>query len=396
MFDWSPGKHPAMSSVVGRCCEVDADSQPVARHFAPTDFSSTTRSLERELNGNIRQSPRQAAQSAPMLKAYIKHGDGSVSTDSSEASLARALKDPKAVFWVDMDAPTDDELAVLDDVFGFHPLAIEDTISYQQRPKIESYNHIGDVLSAGYFYMVIHGPDLQQFKENVRTKELDIFVSERYLVTIHEEHMFSIENVMKRCSADPRRLLEQGIDMLLHGILDQIVDHYQPILDHLNESLEDLEDQAISSPDPKLLSVISKEKRDLLNLRRIIGPQREVIAQLSRGDVPFIRESSRVYFRDVQDHLFRALEMLELQRELVVSARDLYLSSVNNSLNNVMKTLTLITVVALPINMITGFYGMNFDYLPGRHNQFWFWLMLAMMLALVAGMIYVARRWRWL
>jgi magnesium transporter len=331
-----------------------------------------------------------------MLTVYIRHGDGRVSTEKDEGALARALKDPKCVFWVDMDMPSDDELALLDDVFGFHPLAIEDTISYQQRPKIESYNHVGDVLSAGYFYMVIHGPDLKQFREKVRTKELDIFVSERYLVTIHEEHMQSIDEVMKRCMADPGRMLEQGIDMLLHSILDRLVDHYQPIMDHLNESLEDLEDRAIQSPEPGLLSIISQEKRDLMTLRRIIGPQRDVIAQLSRGDVPFIRQSTRVYFRDVQDHLFRALELLELHRELVASARDLYLSSVNNSLNNVMKTLTLITVIALPVNMITGFYGMNFDELPGKHNQVWFWAVIAIMFVAIGTMIFLARRWRWI
>jgi magnesium transporter len=331
-----------------------------------------------------------------MITAFILGGDGQVSTDTDARTLIRALRDPKAVLWVDMDSPTEDELALLDDVFGFHPLAIEDTIQYQQRPKIESYNHLGDVHSQGYFYMVIHGPDLRTFKEKVRTKELDIFVSERYLVTIHEEHMQSVEHVMRRAKADAKRVLDAGIDMLLHNILDQLVDHYGPILDHLQETLEELEDDAMVNPRPELLQQISHEKRDLMQLRRIIGPQRDVLSQLTRGEVPFIRESTRVYLRDVQDHLVRAVELVELYRELVASARDLYLSSINNSLNNVMKTLTVITVIALPINVITGFFGMNFESLPGIHNQYAFWITFTLMAIAVALVLIYTRRRKWL
>src|SRR2546422_10662039 len=127
-----------------------------------------------------------------MVHAFIKFGDGRVSSDADPANLAAALRDPKATFWVDIVKPTDPEYALLDDVFGFHPLAIEDVIQTVQRPKIESYNHTGDASKQGYFYMVIHGPDLKTFQERLRTKELDMFVSQRYLVTIHEEEMQSV------------------------------------------------------------------------------------------------------------------------------------------------------------------------------------------------------------
>ncbi|MFT3786391.1 MAG: magnesium/cobalt transporter CorA [Tepidisphaeraceae bacterium] len=330
-----------------------------------------------------------------MVNVFIRTGDGRIISEHDPACLAMALRDPKAVFWVDMDKPDEEELALLDDVFGFHPLAIEDTIQYNQRPKIESYNHVGDLHNQGYFYLVIHGPDLKSFKDNLRTKELDIFVSERYLVTIHEESMLSVDAVMKRAQADAGRVLDTGVDMILYNILDQLVDHYNPILDHLNESLEALEDEAVQNPHPSLLNKISHEKRELMMLRRIIGPQRDVLAQLTRGEVPFIRESTRVYLRDVYDHLVRAVEMMELYRELVVSARDLYLSSINNNLNNVMKSLTLITVIALPINIMTGFFGMNFEQLPGIHDVKWFWFSMAIMGSAVAAMavLFVKKKW---
>jgi magnesium transporter len=296
-----------------------------------------------------------------MLTAFIKFADGTISTDTDIATLNKAVCDPNCTFWLDINKPTDEEYGLLDKVFGFHPLAIEDAISAAQRPKIESYNHSGDRCHQGYFYMVIHGPDLDTFKEHLRTKELDMFVSQRYLVTIHEDEMKSVKQMMGRCKADPRVVLEPGIDMLLYGILDYLVDFYTPILDYLGETLNDLEDEAADHPSRDLLTRLAASKRDLLLLRRVIGPQREVLAQLTRGEVPFNRESTRIYLRDVLDHLNRAVENLELYRDLVQGARDIYMSSISNNLNQIMKTLTIITVIAMPLSVVTSFFGMNFD-----------------------------------
>src|SRR5438067_1157900 len=178
-----------------------------------------------------------------MLKVFIKRPDGSISNDSSPQSLAAAVKDSATVFWLDMLKPTDEEYALLDEVFGFHPLAIEDSIHYSQRPKIESYQHVGDACKVGYFYTVFHGPDLETFKEKLRTKELDMFMSERYLVTIHEDEFRTINDILQRAGVDARVVLDPGIDMLLHNILDHITDAYMPILDYLGDELDALEDR---------------------------------------------------------------------------------------------------------------------------------------------------------
>jgi magnesium transporter len=228
-----------------------------------------------------------------MLIAFIKFADGSVSTATDHDTLNRALRDPGARLWLDLCKPTDDEYAILDDVFGFHPLAIEDVIQSVQRPKIESYNHVGDAHKEGYFFMVIHGPDLATFKQHLRTKELDLFVSERYLVTINEEPMKSIQEVIARAKSDPHMVLDQGIDMLLHNILDHLVDHYSPILDYLGDELDELEDEAAGHPGTSFLSRAASRKRELLNLRRVIGPQRDVLAQLTRGEEPVSGCSAR-------------------------------------------------------------------------------------------------------
>jgi magnesium transporter len=338
-----------------------------------------------------------------MLKAFIERADGTVSRDASPESLLAAMRDPKALFWVDMLKPTEEELFLLDEIFGFHPLAIEDTINYMQRPKIESYDHIGTGCTEGYFYMVFHGPDLASFRDNVRTKELDMFVSARYLVTVHDEEHKAINAILARAEADPRRVLDPGIDMLLHNILDHLTDNYDPILDYLQEALDDLEDRALNEPTQGLLQEISMKKRELLNLRRIVGPQREVLAQLTRGEVPFIRPATRTYLRDVQDHLIRTVEMVELYRDLALGARDIYLSSVSNNLNRIMKALTVITVTALPFTIITSFYGMNFDV--DKIGGFWgwmlttpqgFWLSMGVILAMVGVLIFFFRKYKWI
>src|SRR5687767_4449133 len=171
--------------------------------------------------------------------------------------------------------------------------------------------------------------------------------------------MQSIKKVIQLTNADTHVVLEPGIDQLLHNILDHMIDHYRPILDYLEQTLDELEEEALHKPTPDLLTRIATKKRELLNLRRTVGPQREVIAQLTRGEVPFIRESTRVYLRDVLDHVNRTVEMLELYRELIMGARDIYLSTISNQLNQIMKALTVITVVALPATIVTSFYGMN-------------------------------------
>ncbi|HTL30370.1 MAG TPA: magnesium transporter CorA family protein, partial [Tepidisphaeraceae bacterium] len=237
-----------------------------------------------------------------MLKAFIKRGDGKVLIASDENAVVEALADKQASFWLDMENPTDSELKCLSDLFHFHPLAIEDSIKYAQRPKIEDYSHEAIHGGEPYVYMVFHGPDIETFKQHMRTKELDIFMSQRYLVTIHEEHFRSIEAVSARCEQETKLILDRGIDMILQSILDHITDHYMPILEYLESSIDEIEDEATENATPEVLRKISMKKRDLLDLRRIVNPQREVVAQLTRGEVPFIRESSRVWFRDVQDH----------------------------------------------------------------------------------------------
>ena len=353
-----------------------------------------------------------------MLTAFILHPDGSTDFTDDPAALPAMVRDPETVFWVDLFDPGDAEVALLDDVFGFHPLAIEDAISTTERPKIDHYTH-GGAEGDEYVLIVFHAAKLKPTDEyegkeptlnyepdqaaaqnqddpDVKTVELDLFVSAKMMVTVHFDTLRSVEAMVKRTKADPARLLGGGSDSILYQLLDLLVDNYNPILDRLQDVLDKLEDEALSDPTPALLPKIAARKRELLNLRRQIGPQRDVLAQLTRGEVAFIREHARVYLRDVQDHLLRAVELIELYRDLVMGTRDLYLSSVSNNLNVIMKALTLITVIALPLTVVTGFFGMNFEALPGIHSPKAMWWVVAATVAMQAGLIAWFKMRKWL
>ncbi|MDR0786897.1 MAG: magnesium/cobalt transporter CorA [Gemmatimonadota bacterium] len=331
-----------------------------------------------------------------MLQIIIKFEDGTVSMDPTRANIERALSESGTLFWLDFLDPTPDEIALLTDPFGFHPLAIEDCISKAQRSKIERYHLTGSANDHSYFYMVIHGLEMTSPEAEVQVVELDTFSSERYLLTLHDSPMPFVDDVFRRVRMD---LPECGIDGLLYQILDHLVDGHLPVLERLQDEMDILEDEAVSDPSADLLTRVAAMKRQLLQLRKLIGPQREVLAQMTRGEVPFIRETTRIYLRDVLDHLTRNLETIELCRELIISSRDIYMSNLNNSLNQVMKALTIITVTALPATVITSFFGQNFTtplFDSILHSNLGFWLTIATIVMLVGGLLEMFRRWKWL
>lgn len=196
--------------------------------------------------------------------------------------LPSEFLDPSAEFWVDFRAPTDPEYALLKDLFGFHPLAVEDVIHEVQRPKLESYAMVGDRLKTDYFFLVIHGPHIDPDPDCLfQTTELDIF-SQRYLVTFHEQPMSSVHEMFTRVEIDPE-VKQWEIDILLYELLDRLMDQYAPILDDFQESLDKLEELAIENPPPEFLVTISDRKTELLNLRRIMTQQREILEKTDAG-----------------------------------------------------------------------------------------------------------------
>lgn len=265
-----------------------------------------------------------------------------------------AIQQVDGLLWVDLIEPDDNEVTlVLQDIFHFHPLTIEDSISNgYQTPKIDDFGH--------YIFIIMHAIQAQNIYSELTTVEVNLFLGDNYLVSmVHDQSSLPIENIWKRIERDDR-LLTNGSDFLCHGILDAIVDDYMPVLDQIDDELDKLEDLVLERPLPHLLSNLLNIKHSLIFLRRVISPQREVMNRLSRDEYSMIDQQSRIYFRDVYDHLVRFQDLIESLRDVVGSAMDIYLNSTSLRLNEIMKALTVVSTIFLPLSFVAGVYGMNF------------------------------------
>ena len=267
--------------------------------------------------------------------------------------IAEVLKDKDSMLWVDFEAtPAETDAPVLLDVFGFHPLAVDDALQELHVPKLDDW---GD-----YLYIVLHAVAFEkQLDEDVATKELDIFIGQNYIVTHHDDKIPALDHVWESCQRDDRHW-KGGADNLLYRLADDIAASYMGVVEALDDEIDLAEDKVFSDPDPHTLERIFQLKRSVLHLRRIIGPQREVMNKLARDDFQVIDARDRVYFRDVYDHFVRLYDITESIRDLVGGTLDTYLSVINNRMNDIMKTLTLITTLFMPISFVAGFFGMNF------------------------------------
>ena len=289
--------------------------------------------------------------------------------------------------WVDVAAPTDEEFRLLSDLFGFHPLAIEDAHSALQFPKVEPY--------PGYLYLVLHGIDLTRGRERFATRDVDFFLGRSYLVTVHDGESRSVGRLRELCDQH-ERILSEGPVALLHRIVDTMVDNYRPAIEGLEARVNKLEDLAFAGHE-QIVRQIIRLKRELGTLRRVIMPQRDVIGRLARREFPTISDEMAFSFRDVYDHVARYADEAMLFQERVTGIHEINLATVSHRLNGVMKVLTVMSTIFLPLTVLTGMWGMNIPipHFPGGPEaQFW-WL-TATMAAVIVGMLAVFRRLQWI
>jgi len=304
-------------------------------------------------------------------------------------SLDRAWLNPAAgaVVWVDLETPSIPESLILSDSFAFHPLSVEDAMSARQYPKVEAYD--------GYLYVILHGIWFEK-RGSFATRDVDFFLGSTYLVTVHGGDCPSIEDLCGQAPRNPK-ILGEGSVSLFHRIVDSMVDHYRPEMDQLEDRLDDLEKRIFDRSDPKLIRQILDEKRQVAALRRIVTPQRDVVARLARRDFPDISTEMSFRFRDVYDHLVRVADDVFMFQDRITGMLDAHLSNVSNRLNEVMKVLTVVATVFMPPTLLAGIFGMNVP-LPrfpgGDAAQFW-WL-TAICVAMIVGMLAVFRRRRWI
>ncbi|HXG56989.1 MAG TPA: magnesium/cobalt transporter CorA [Vicinamibacterales bacterium] len=290
--------------------------------------------------------------------------------------------------WVDLVTPTLEEARVLTDVFHFHDLAIEDALAEIHQPKIESY---GD-----YLYVILHGIDFREHEHCFRTQDVDFFLGEQFLVTVHPGSSRTLEEMRDVCMRNDRALGE-GPAALLHRIIDAMVDHYRPEVEKMNERLDALEEEVFERPHPELAKRILDFKADVSSLRRVVLPQRDAVARLSRREFPMISEQLSYRFRDVHDHIIRLVDEAMYFQDRVSSLLDAHLSLMSNQLNGVMKVLTIIATIFMPLTVLTGMWGMNvpLPHLPGGEPA-QFWWVFAIMTILIGLMLGYFRKQKWI
>lgn len=289
--------------------------------------------------------------------------------------------------WIDLEDPTHEELEGLRDRFGFHPLAIEDCRNLDQRPKCESYGETLFLVTQS-FRCPTEDPG------EIELLELHAFLGNDFLVTVHTGPLPQVDQVLQRLNSDPA-LSGKGVDFIYYLIADQLVDANFPILDFISDALEEIEEHILRNPEPEQLQRIFRLKRSLVLMRRVLSPQRDVFALLTKGADLRVSEKTALYLRDVYDHLSRIYEAIDTIRDLLSNDIDAYLSVASNRTNDIMKRLTIMSAIFLPLSFVTGFFGQNFTHLPFESTG----LMISMIVLCVlipGGMLFWFSRSRWL
>jgi magnesium transporter len=294
-----------------------------------------------------------------------------------------------AFAWLDLSETKEADLALLGQRFGFHPLALEDCAHEDQRPKAEEYGAYTFLVSQGF-----HCPNGNLGE--LRWYELHVFLAKSYIVTVHDGSIPGLETVWRRVTGDDA-LLRKGVDFIYYLLQDRIVDDNFPILDFIADELEEIEDQVLRSQqtDKETLPRIFSLKSKLVLMRKILSPQRDVMALLARGSDPRISERTAFYFRDVYDHLARIVESIESNRDLLGNALEAHMSAQSQRTNEIMKTLTLMSAVFMPLTFITGFFGQNFEHLPFGSDALMY-TMYASCLVLPSALLYWFKRKHWM
>jgi len=326
----------------------------------------------------------------PPITGLMRLPDGTSRDVDTVDALRQAVDSSEAILWVDLDVSNPTEAALLKDAFHFHPLAIEDAVNPASRVKVDEYPNFL-VVVARVVSFCVSTPD----PYDLETANLTVFLTERAIVTTHMQRLPVIDALVKRVKDNPH-LLERGPARMAHLVLDVAVDAYFPILDQLDEFVDDLEQRVFGQFDEQLLQEIFKVKRLVISLRRYLGPQREVLSALTMRPSRFLTTEAQLYFRDVYDHMLRITDTLDSYRDLLSSTLDSYLTQVSNRLGSVSKSLAVVGALSVPFVVVAGVYGMNFDRIPLSHHPYGFEIMVAIQLALGATLVFTLRRLKWI
>jgi magnesium transporter len=329
-----------------------------------------------------------------MAITQIPLGAGPLADLASETIQACILQPAGLVpLWLDVEDPTDEDLDWLARTFSFHPMALDDCRHVDQHSKLDEYE--------GYLFISMAIPHLTPDQSDIAVDEVQAFLGRHYLVTVHQGLLAPLKTVPELFRKEPGGAKKNGAlhhqaDFLLYILADQLVDGYFPLLDTMDDQMDQLEDQILEDPTQAALHRLFTVKQQLVLLRKLAGPLREAMNALADHPYPEVRRSTSLYFRNIYDHLTRVYEIIETSRDLLGNALDAYLSMVSNRLNEVMKRLTLVTTIFMPISFVVGFGGMNFTRFVPFEESWAFAIIVVALLGMPTGMILWFRRSKWL
>jgi magnesium transporter len=321
-----------------------------------------------------------------MIHTFFYHKGKPVEKNLTRAQMLAALHDREGLLWVDLEDPDEFETECLVEIFNFHDLALDDCLNDLSQPKVDDYEE--------YLFLVLHAVNVGSDKEILST-ELDVFLGPNYVVTFHKRPLQSVEVTRELAQKKPDSLLGHGSDKLVHQLLDQLVDRYQPVIDRYDEKVDQLEEDVFKHTQREHLEDIIQLRRDLFHFRRIVAPQRDTVNYLTRTETEFIREENRLYFRDVYDHLFRLYGQVEALHEALTGIMQAYFSYSSHRLNQSITRMTVMATLTMPAIVIASIYGMNFQNMPELSKPWGYPLALAAMGATsLAVLIYMKiKKW---
>ena len=315
------------------------------------------------------------------------HDGNGVRSELSVPEIVSALEQGTGTLWVDIDIREPQAVALLGEVFHFHPLAIEDSLNPQSRVKIEEYS--------SFLILIVRTIAFIEDTDDpydIETVNLTCFLGKNFLVTAHGGHTLPLEHTRALLEKKPE-LVAAGPSRLMHAVVDEAVNAYFPLLDQLDEFMDGLEEKVFASFDQSALREIFNVKRLVLSLRRHLAPERDVFNVLTNRPSALLTSDAQVYFRDIYDHVLRINDSLETFRELLSNTLDSYLTQVSNRLGSVTKALSVVATISVPFVVVSGMWGMNFERIPLAHSSYGFWTMLVLQLGL-GGLLLLFLRWR--
>ncbi|MBM3244615.1 MAG: magnesium/cobalt transporter CorA [Candidatus Omnitrophica bacterium] len=324
-----------------------------------------------------------------MYETFLYHPERGLKTELTPEEMSQAVQDPSSLLWLDINDIDDSTIDLLTSIFNLHPLTTEDFIMPNARTKAEKFKD--------YLFLVIFA--LQNHNngkhEKAKTIELDCCLGKNFLVTFHSDPITPLSASKERVRKQSP-IIMHGADMLLYSIIDSCVDSYFPIINEFDNLVDDMSDELFKDPTQDTLKKIYTLKNDVMHLKRTIGPQADVINLVARGDFEFISPANLIYFRNIYDNLVRLNDVVGTSRDIITGAMEAYVSIVSNRLNEIMKTLTVIATMMMPLTLVASIYGMNFKHMPELESVYGYPAVIGLMAITMAAMLIYFKRKKWL